>query len=125
MCKARFAGDHSKSFIALDLFRQDRPAADLCLSLDVIYHLVEDPVFEMHMHDLFGASKRLVAIYSSNSDTIADPAPHVRHRAFSDWVTRHETDWHLVATIDNPYPYDWRDRNNTSPCDFYVFEKRH
>lgn len=124
ICRQRFAGDISKSFIALDSFRQSRATADLGLSLDVIYHLVEDRVFDEYMRDLFGASKRLVAIYSSNSDAIADPAPHVRHRVFTEWVAHHAADWRLIATHKNPYPYSWRDRTNTSPCDFYIFEKQ-
>jgi SAM-dependent methyltransferase len=123
-CKARFAGDQSKSFMTLDSFRQVRPTADLGLSLDVIYHLVEDQIFDEYMRDLFGASKRLVAVYSSNSNAIADPAPHVRHRAFTDWVVQHATDWRLVSTHRNPYPHRWYNRKNTSPCDFYVFEKQ-
>lgn len=123
MCSSRFADDRTKSFITLDSFHQDNPTADLSLSLDVIYHLVEDRVFEDYMRDLFGAAKRLVAIYSSNSDAIADPAPHVRHRAFTEWVLHNMTGWRLVATQKNPYPYDWRDRKKTSPCDFYIFEK--
>jgi hypothetical protein len=81
-------------------------------------------VFDEYMRDLFGASKRLVAIYSSNSDAIADPAPHVRHRVFTEWVAHHAADWRLIATHKNPYPYSWRDRTNTSPCDFYIFEKQ-
>ena len=39
-------------------------AADLTLSLDVIFHLVEDEVFESYMGRLFSASKRWVIIYS-------------------------------------------------------------
>jgi hypothetical protein len=123
-CKARFASDPTKSFITLDDFRRTSLTGDLSLSLDVIYHLVEDKVFEEYMHDLFSASDQLVAIYSSNSEGIADPAPHVRHRAFTDWVTRKKTDWRLSATHKNPYPFTWRDRQNTSHCDLYVFEKQ-
>lgn len=122
-CRARFAGDDSKSFLSLDQFRRDRPMADLALSLDVIYHLVEESAFEEHMRDLFGAARRFVAIYSSNSDQIFSPAPHVRHRKFTDWVDRHAGGWRLVATHRNPYPFSWQDRKNTSPADLYVFEK--
>jgi SAM-dependent methyltransferase len=122
-CKASFVGDSNKTFISLDTFRRDRPMADLSLSLDVIYHLVEDDVFAAHMLDLFGAARRFVAIYSSNSDQIFSPTPHVRHRRFSNWVERQAGDWRLAATHKNPYPFSWQDRANTSPADLYVFEK--
>ena len=42
--------------------------ADLSLSLDVIYHLVEDDVFEYYMRTLFEASNGYVIIYASDSD---------------------------------------------------------
>lgn len=42
--------------------------ADLSLSLDVIYHLVEDEVFETYINTLFKSARRYVIIYSSNSD---------------------------------------------------------
>jgi cyclopropane fatty-acyl-phospholipid synthase-like methyltransferase len=124
VCKARFRADPSKQFITLDDFRRTRPSADLGLSLDVIYHLVEEDIFSDYMRNLFGASKRVVAIYSSNSEQIADPAPHVRHRAFTDWIAREAGGWQLIATHKNPYPFSWRDRRNTSICDLYVFEKQ-
>ena len=39
---------------------------DLVLSLDVIYHLVEDKIYEAYMRSLFACAGRFVAIYSSN-----------------------------------------------------------
>ena len=123
-CKVRFASDPTKTFITLDNFRRARLVGDLSLSLDVIYHLVEDKIFDDYMRDLFNASDRLVAIYSSNSEAIADPAPHVRHRAFTDWVMREKAEWRLIAMHKNPYSFRWWERKNTSRCDLYVFEKQ-
>jgi cyclopropane fatty-acyl-phospholipid synthase-like methyltransferase len=124
MCRTRFSADASKAFVSLQDFKSDRPMADLSLSLDVIYHLVEDETFADHMKDLFAASNRLVAIYSSNSDLILDAAPHVRHRNFTEWIAREACDWHLIAAHKNPYPLDWHDRKNTSHSDLFIFEKR-
>jgi SAM-dependent methyltransferase len=123
VCRKRFAGDATKSFIALDEFRTTRPTADLALSLDVIYHLVEDSIFDGHLRDLFGAATRFAAIYSSNSDRIIDPAPHVRHREFTRWIAQNAPAWHLVRTYKNPYPYRWWNRKNSSHCDLFLFER--
>jgi SAM-dependent methyltransferase len=122
--RARFAGDSRKTFIALDDFRRQRPRAELALSLDVIYHLVEDKAFAEHMQDLFGAAERFVAIYSSNADDLLSPAPHVRHRRFTDWIEQHYAGWHLLSRHKNPYPFSWLDRKNTSPADLFVFARR-
>lgn len=120
-CRARYAGDAGKAFMELDRFRVDRPMADLVLSLDVIYHLVEDAAFEAHMRDLFGAARRRVVIYSSNKPRFS-PSPHVRHRKFSDWVERHATGWRLARVIPNAYPFSWLNRSQTSFADFYIYE---
>jgi SAM-dependent methyltransferase len=57
LCKHRFADDPTKSFFIYDgacfVDRAGLFAADLAVSLDVVYHLVEDPVFEMYMTHLF------------------------------------------------------------------------
>ena len=51
--------------------------ADLAISLDVVYHLIEDQVFEAYMKHLFAAGKRYVVVYSTNKVMRGD-APHVR-----------------------------------------------
>jgi hypothetical protein len=38
------------------------------LSLDVIYHLVETEMFDLHMIHLFQSASRFVIIYSTNFD---------------------------------------------------------
>src|SRR5580704_7578468 len=68
LCQRRFAGDTTKSFFLYDgaCFTDQTGvfAADLALSLDVVYHLVEDRVFETYLGHLFAAATRFVVIYS-------------------------------------------------------------
>ena len=119
MCRKRFADDPSKRF---ELADSAPDIHDLALSLDVIYHLVEDAAFETYMLSLFAAAGCYVIVYSSN--TLDDaPAPHVRHRRFTDWVAANCPQWHLAQYIRNPYPYEPRDHNATSFADFYVFAR--
>ncbi len=58
-CVERFPDDPTKSFFRYDpeCFHDEAGVfrADLALSLDVIYHLTEDAVFERYMGHLFGA----------------------------------------------------------------------
>lgn len=96
--------------------------AELALSLDVIYHLVEDEAYDGYMQELFDAATRYVIIYSSN-DARGFVSPHVRHRKFDSWVTKHRPDFRLMAHKPNPYPEDPADAENTSFADFYVFAK--
>jgi len=123
LCRDRFAGDSTKEFfLAADY---DQRQADLALSLDVIFHLTEDDVYEAYMRTLFAASRRYVAVYSSDRDEPASPGSiHVRHRAFTRWVDAQSgSPWTLVRKVSNAYPYDG-DYHATSFSDFYFYEKR-
>ena len=119
-CRARFAGDPSKHFVQSG--EQPDRTFDLALSLDVIYHLIEDEVFEAYMRTLFDAAHRWAIIYSSNSDA-PTPEPHIQHRRVTDWVATHRKDWRLVEQIGNRYPYDSRNPDLTSFADFYIYER--
>ena len=94
----------------------------MALSLDVIYHLIEDDVFEKYMQQLFLSSKKYVCIYSNNIEK--KYAQHVRCRKFTDYIENHMSDWKLIKIINNKYPYDINDEENTSWSDFYFYEKQ-
>lgn len=95
--------------------------ADLSLSLDVIYHLVEDGAYAEYMHRLFESALHFVIVYSSNWDERA--AAHVRHRRFTDWVASNQPEFQLLSFDANPYPFDPDDPDNTTFADFYVYER--
>jgi hypothetical protein len=121
MCRRRYSRDKTKEFYtASDV----RPPTDceLALSLDVIYHLVEDEVYEGYMATLFDAASRFVICYSSNED-LAAPVAHIRHRRFTRWVEQRRPGWNLLRKIDNVYPFDEMDPDNTSFADFYIFQR--
>ncbi len=124
MCQQRFAEDATKRFavIAADAASTRDLRADLTLSLDVIYHLVEEAVYEAYLSQVFDSADRFVIVYSSNSDAIP-ASPHVRHREFTRWVATERPNWQLVEHVPNRYPYNSRNRSETSFADFFVFAK--
>jgi SAM-dependent methyltransferase len=115
LCQRKFAGDASKRFLWQQGAAPQLPPADLTLSLDVIYHLLEDDVYRRYLDDLFGASRRHVIVYSSNREDPASAA-HVRHRRFLDDVRARFPEFALVQKIGNPYPAQ-------SFADFYFFSR--
>lgn len=120
-CRQTFRGEATKTFRAADDYEGE--TADLSLSLDVIYHLVEDHVFDAYMRRLFDAASRFVIVYSSNTDENEDLAGcHVRHRQFTVWVESNRKDWMLRQRIPNMHPYEG-DFTNGSFADFHIFEK--
>ena len=105
LCQRRFADDPTKSFFLYDgACFTDRAgvfAADLAISLDVIYHLTEDEIFETYLMHLFAAASRFVIIYATNRE-ISGTAPHVRHRRFTPWVDSHCAGWRLLDVTQGP-----------------------
>ena len=120
ICREKFTEDTSKAFVNLSDYNGQN--ANLVLSLDVIYHLIEDETYTLYMKTLFEATDRFVIIYSSNKNEQPE-ARHVRHRKFTDWVEENREDYYLSAYIPNRFPFDVDDPNNTSFADFYVFER--
>ncbi len=121
LCSRRFASDPTKRFYVAPGFMS--VTAELGLSLDVVYHLVEDEVFHAYMDQLFQRSERFVIIYSSNEDR-PFTSEHVRHRRFTDWVEREQREWTLVRVEKNRFPYDPADEGQTSFADFYVYARQ-
>jgi cyclopropane fatty-acyl-phospholipid synthase-like methyltransferase len=119
-CSERFAHDTTKRFYLASALPSDLGKFDLVLSLDVIYHLVEDAVFDSYMRSLFSASQRHVVIYASNYEALTD-APHVRHRKFTDWIAKNARDWQPAGFVPNRFPFDPRRPDNTSFADFHFF----
>lgn len=120
-CSALFAGDPTKEFYLMS--DPDTRTADLAMSLDVVYHLVEDEVFDGYMRRLFSSATRFVVVYASNTD-VNPPgqSPHVRHRKFTDWIEVHQPDWELAEHIPNRYRGD--DPATGSFADFFFFRRK-
>jgi predicted O-methyltransferase YrrM len=122
ICRSLFSDDRTKQFLVWDSAMPDI-VADLSLSLDVVFHLVEDHAFDAYMRRLFASARRFVIVYSNNMDR-KTPAKHVRHRQFTRWVEQNAPDWRLHSTLKNDYPYDEAYPEQTSFADFYVFSPR-
>ena len=120
LCQRRFAADPAKSFFLYDgMCFTDRAGmftADLALSLDVLYHLTEDTVFETYLTHLFAAGRRLVVIYSTNEE-MSSTAPHVRHRHFTPWIEASCPGWALTGVTRGP-------NADQARADFFVYERQ-
>jgi hypothetical protein len=97
-CRESFAHDTTKCFI--NEYSGER--AQLALSIDVAYHLIEDDVYETHMRNLFEAAERFVVVYTMVSNE-RNMKGHMRYRPLSGWDKR------VVNEFD------------IGGCDFFVF----
>lgn len=125
-CQTLFQNDFTKQFKLMSAYKQEK--AELSLSLDVVYHLIEDTVFDSYMNKLFDAASRFVIVYASNTEAqISSWAPHVRHRKFTTWIETWRNDWLLQQHIPNVYPFKKNRQGSDEPssfADFYIFGKR-
>lgn len=120
-CRELFADNPNFAFVTTEEYHGEK--AELALSLDVIFHLIEDDVFSAYMNTLFDAANRFVVIYSSNFDSESEPnAPHFRNRQFTLWIAAHRPEWQLIRHIPNRYPFNG-DGQETSVSDFFIFTK--
>ena len=123
LCRRIFADDPSKTFLETASSEVETIQADLAMSLDVIYHLVENEVYETYMRRLTRTATRFICVYSSNVE-LPGHVPHIRHRCFTDWFIRNAPQWALSDYVRNGFPYDVDNPDETSWADFYFFERR-
>jgi cyclopropane fatty-acyl-phospholipid synthase-like methyltransferase len=125
LCNEKFSEDKAKEFQVYDSFTYDKSIkCDISMSLDVIYHLVEEEVYNKYMEHLFSGSDKFVIIYSSNE--YREQTFHEKHRKFTDWIKTNATDWKLIDRTENIYKLEAemeKDTLDTSHADFFIYRK--
>jgi SAM-dependent methyltransferase len=118
-CVERYGSDPTKSFAAIDPTAWSDPAgwfrADLALSMEVIFHLVEDAVLDDYLRRLFSIGERFVVICAYDGQLPARAQEH--HRPFTPWVARNAPDWELVSHEAHPPEIDLL-------SDLYLYRRR-
>lgn len=123
MCRRRFAHMPYSFKTLADYITEPSAIQDMAISIDVIFHLVEDEVYQDYMERLFSCSSKCVLIYSSCVNY--QQAEHVRHRNFLHWVASKMPKWSLTKVIPNEFPAPdlMADLPGTSFADFYLYER--
>ena len=98
---------YNKNYVNINKF-------DLSLSLDVIYHILEDDEYKRYMYDLFNFSNKFVIIYSNNYRGHREG--HMYTKKFTNDVSNWFPEWKLIKIIKQRYP-------ESSSADFYIYEK--
>lgn len=110
--KCRDMFQHFSNF-TFDTLDNNTIKADLVLSCDVLYHLIDFNIFQDHLDMLFSLSKHYVIIYAKDEDA-SDQAPHVLFRKFTHIIQQRFPQFHLIQTIPNQFPKE-------SPSSFYIY----
>jgi SAM-dependent methyltransferase len=125
-CEKIFAFDVSEKALSLckqkvnceifSKFKDIKETPELILSLDVIYHLVNDIDYYDYMANLVGLGAKYLIVYSPNEE-MEGMAAHVRPRNF----TKDIVGYKLIEREINPFKS--LNHKQGSFSDFYVYEK--
>ena len=119
-CQNIYKNDKTKNFVhynGLDI--DNNYSSELGLSLDVLYHLMEEDMFFKYLKNLFTLSNKYIIIYSQNKnhgEIETNPNGHIKGRNFTDYVENTFKNWKLLKKIDQKYP-------ELSSADFYIYIK--
>ncbi|NEQ71635.1 MAG: tetratricopeptide repeat protein [Okeania sp. SIO2C9] len=126
-CKEKFKHDPTKSFFLYDsAYFFDRGtifSGDLSISIDVLFHLIEDDIYYAYLNHLFGAAKKFVVVYSWNFEDREKFKFHIRPRKFTRDIEQLIQGWKLWKVVNNIYPATELGERKGSFSDFYIYRK--
>lgn len=109
-------------FDSSDTFqKEENQLFDLALSLDVIFHLVENEIYEEYMKKLINFDAKYLIIYSCNFNNDGTFGEHVNPRVFTEHSLLNEK-YILTDFIKNDYPSTNHKKGSFS--DFYIYKKK-
>lgn len=116
-CIASHGGSAKRSFIWYDPNYFHDPlhivGADCAMSLDVIFHLIEDDVFDQYLRTLFNCGRRFVIIYGLDVDEAQSAHVSVRFRKFSKYIATRFPEFRVSLHVPRLGKFG----------DFYLYER--
>ncbi|MFT3949715.1 MAG: hypothetical protein QM763_22315 [Agriterribacter sp.] len=126
----KFANDNTKSFFLYDqnCFKDNGDVflSDVALSLDVLYHLIEENVYQNYIIHLFACAKRFVIIYGTDNDIERTSMhSHEFYRKFTRDINMLAPQWELFHSIENKFkPEGFPSEEYTSTAGFYFYRRK-
>lgn len=123
-CKKRFINDSSKSFFLYDTLcfvdNSSIFSCDCSMSIDVLFHLVEQEIYETYLEHLFTSASKMVIIYAADMD-IEQRTKHEKYRKFTKDIEKKFPNWMLKEVIKNKYPAKNYEDEQGSLADFFIY----
>ncbi len=106
LCIKKHEADPTKSFLLYNpsAFLNRHIQADLVLSLDVLYHIIDENEFVKSLDDIFSTSSKFVILYTNIAAKPYDPSKGwwVYYRDTFEYLKKY-TGFRIVETIQNPH----------------------
>lgn len=101
--------------------------ADVCLSLDVYYHLIDDKVFQDYCNLLFNGGWKYIIVYTIDTDsefihTGEKQAEHLKQRSFTNEYQKYE--WELVSMLSGYKSSDDKVLNFPGDKKFFLLKNK-
>lgn len=120
LCAEKFSADKTKSFLLYrpgSFYNRGFYQADLCVCLDVLYHITDEPDFQQTLQDIMESSTNLVVLYTKittgNTPQIVET---IRDRDIFQYLSAYP-DYELKQIIPQRYP-------NLSSAEFIILQKQ-
>tara|TARA_R110002072_G_scaffold4788_8_gene33413 strand:- start:8 stop:583 length:576 start_codon:yes stop_codon:yes gene_type:complete len=114
-CKNKFKNNSKYNFEIYNNDYLNNKKYELSLSLDVIYHILDDNEYKKYMKDLFNFSNKYVIIYSNNYK--GHKVGHMYTKNFTKDIEKWFNNYKIKQIIKQKYPQQ-------SSADFYIYEKQ-
>jgi SAM-dependent methyltransferase len=117
-CKEKFASDELKSFIHYDEAKNLSRKFGVAISLDVVFHIIDDNEYAEYFDLLFKLPDRYVILYAiPPDDGTIQWGEHMKIRDNESYIKERFTDWKLIKKIDAKYP-------ELTSCIFLIYERK-
>lgn len=114
-----YINDPNKIFKNINQYNGEK--GELAMSIEVVFLIPEDNIFNEYMHRLFDSSTKFVIIFSSNRNEVQ--SEYLVHRKFTDWIQDNAKNWKKIKYIKNKYTDNGILSPERSFSDFYIYEK--
>jgi SAM-dependent methyltransferase len=101
------------------------PQKELSLSIDVLFHCVDQADYDQYLSDLFHSASKFVIIYAydHNVDGSSKFAGHYYPRKFTTDIEIMYPQWKLIKTVKQKYPVSKFGPEFGSYSDFYIYQR--
>jgi SAM-dependent methyltransferase len=120
-CRHNVPPEEVNRHMSFELFRPDRPEQPITpgvfglgLSLEVIFHILEDDIYDLYMRTLFDRCRTVFIQTAADPEPVRTAGDHIVWRDTQEWVWTHRPEAVCIHHIPRPF-------GDRSFSDFFVY----
>jgi len=119
LCSKKFKNDKTKQFLVYDPKTFDiktLPKPDLVVSLDVLYHIIDEEALRKTLQDMFSCSAKYIILYTTVYELDQKVGPHIKYRDIMPYLDKF-SDYEIDKIVPQKYKH-------LSLADFIILKKK-